>query len=245
MRSRIVYLIVIAVLGALAYFGLQADHNSFVGSLFAAFLSAFMVFFVEMELRPQISIVEEETPPVLQGGRKFLRVIVENRALWWPLKLIMDRRPVCQARAWIKFLTESNDPVFAEGRQMIGRWSNTPEPMRPISISQSASGTPEIGFLRDLSVTRDAVDIGSGASEPLDIVMRVPGEDGCRGWHNRMIRNPNTPPEDQFDLSKGRYRALVRVDASGRSFKALFRIVCDVGIGDFRLEPIRHVPRGL
>ena len=245
MRSRIVYLIAIAILGVLAYFGLQADHKSFVGSLFAAFLSAFAVLFVEMELRPQISIVEEETPPVPPDGRKFLRVIVENRALWWPLKLIMDRRPVYQARAWITFLTESNDPVFAKGRQMIGRWSNTPEPLRPISISQSPSGTPGISFLRDLSVTRDAVDIGSGASEPLDIVMRAPSEDGCHGWHNRMIQNPNTPPEDQFDLSKGRYRALVRVDASGRSFKALFRIVCDVGIGDFRLEPIRRVPRGL
>jgi hypothetical protein len=238
-------LIAIAALGALAYFGLQADHKSFVGSLFAGFLSAFMVLFVEMELRPQISIVEEETPPVLPDGRKFLRAIVENRALWWPLKLIMDRRPVYQARAWITFLTESNDPVFAKGRQMIGRWSNTPEPVRPILSSQSPSGTTGISFLRDLSVTRDAVDIGSGASEPLDIVMRSPSEDGCRGWHNRMIQNPNTPPEDQSEISNGRYRALVRVDASGRSFKALFRIVCDIGIGDFRLEPIRPVPRGL
>jgi len=243
MRSRIVYLIaMIVVLGALAYFGLQADYKSFVGSLFAAFVSAFIVVFVEMELRPQISILEEETPPVLPDGRKFLRVIVENRALWWPLKLIMDRRPVYQARAWITFLTESNDPVFAKGRLMIGRWSNTPEPVRPILISQGPGGSPQITKLWDLSVTRDAVDIGSGASEPLDIVMRTPNEDGCRGWHNRMIQNPNIQPEDQFELSKGRYRALVRVDTSGRSFKALFRIVCDVGIGDFRLEPIGRLP---
>jgi hypothetical protein len=238
-------LIAIAVLGALAYFGLQADHMSFVGSLFAAFLSAFMVFFVEMERRPQISVVEEATPPVLPGGRKFLRVLVENRALWRPLRFIMDRRPVYQARAWITFLTETNDPVFGKERQMIGRWSNTPQPVRPVSISQSPGGASEISFLWDLGVTRDAVDIGSGASELLDVVMRTPNEDGCRGWHNRMIQRPDTPPEDQFELPKGRYRALVRVDASGRSFKALFRIVCDVGIGDFRLEPIRRVPRGL
>jgi len=245
MRSKIVYLISVAFLAALAYFGLQADQKSFVASLFAAFLSVFMVLFIEMELRPQISIVEEETPPVRPDGRKFLRVIVENRALWRPLKLIMDRRPVYQARASITFLTESNDPVFAKGRQMIGRWSNTPEPVRPVSISQSPSGTTGISFLWDLSVTRDAIDIGSGASEPLDIVMRAPSEDGCHGWHNRIIQNPSAPPEDQFELSKGRYRALVRVDTSGRSFKALFRIVCDVGIGDFRLEPIKPMPRGL
>jgi hypothetical protein len=150
----------------------------------------------------------------------------------------MDRRPANQVRAWITFLTESKDPVFAQERQMIGRWSNTPEPVRPIMISQIPSGAPEMTLLLDLSITRDAVDIGSGASEILDIVMRVPGEDGCRGWHNRMIQNPNPRPEDQFELRQGRYHARVRVDVSGRSFNALFRIVCDVGIGDFRLEPI-------
>ncbi len=175
MRSRIAYLIFIAVLGALAYIGVQADQKSFVGSLFAAFLSAFIVFFVEMELRPEISIVQEETPPVLPDGRKFLRVVVANRALWWPLKLIMDRRPANQVRAWITFLTESNNPVFAAERQMIGRWSNTPEPVRPIMISQNPGGAPEMTLLLDLSVTRDAVDIGSGASEILDIVMHAPG----------------------------------------------------------------------
>jgi len=68
--------------------------------------------------------------------------------------------------------------------------------------------------------------------------MRVPGEAGCRGWHNRMIQNPNPPPEQQVELPQGRYHAQVRVDVSGRSFNALFRIVCDVGIQDFRLEPL-------
>ena len=131
MRFRIAYyLIFIAVLGALAYIGVEADYKSFVGSLFAAFLSAFLVFFLEMERRPEISIVEEPTPTVLPDGRRFLRVVVANRALWWPLKLIMDRRVASQVRAWITFLTESNDPVFGPEREMIGRWSNTPEPAR-------------------------------------------------------------------------------------------------------------------
>jgi hypothetical protein len=248
MRSRfVVYLIIIAILGGLAYFGVRTDPKSFVGSLFAAFVSVAVIVFVEAELRPQISIVQEEEPPVWPNGRKFLRVIVANRALWRPLKLVMDRRPVYQARAWITFLTETNNPVFSPGRVMTGRWSITPEPVRPLSISPSPGGPPAIGFVWDLSATRDAVDIGAGNTEVLDIVMRDPGEDGCRGWHNRMISRPGeTPPEDRFDLSKGRYNALVRVDTSGRSTKALFRIVCDVGIEDFRLEPIRgRLPRGL
>jgi hypothetical protein len=238
MRSRIAYLVFIAILGALAYIGVQADHKSFVGSLFAAFLSAFIVFFVEMELRPQISITHEERPFLDEDGRRFLRVVVSNRALWWPLKLIMDRRPANQVRGVITFLTESNNPVFAPERQMIGRWASTPEPVRPVMISQNPGGTPEMTLLLDLSVTRDAVDIGSGASEILDIVMRAPGEEGCRGWHNRMIQNPNPRPEDRFELRRGRYHARVRVDVSGRSVDALFRIVCDVGIEDFRLERI-------
>jgi hypothetical protein len=238
MRSKIAYLIFIAVLGALAYIGVQADQKSFVGSLFAAFLSAFIVFFVEMELRPAISIAQEGTPVVQPDGRRFLRVVVANRALWWPLKLIMDRRPANQVRAWITFLTEANNPVFAPGRQMIGRWSNTPEPVRPMMISQNPGGAPEMTLLLDPTVTRDAVDIGSGASEVLDIVMRGPREAGCRGWHNRIIQHPNPRPEDRFELPMGRYHAQVRVDVSGRSSKALFRIVCDVGIEDFRLEPL-------
>jgi hypothetical protein len=228
----------IAALGTLAYIGVQADQKSFVGSLFAAFISVFIVFFMEMELRPQISLKQEETPPVLTDGRKFLRVVVTNRAIWWPLKLIMDRRPANQVRAWITFLTESNNPVFAPERQMIGRWANTPEPVRPIMISQGPGQPLEMTFLLDLSITRDAVDIGSGSSAILDIVMRVPGEDGCRGWHNRIIQNPNPRPEDRFELPKGRYHVLVRVDLSGRSVTAYFRIVCDIGIEDFRLEPI-------
>src|SRR6266581_2282008 len=104
MRSRIAYyLIFIAVLGSLAYIGVEADYKSFVGSLFAAFLSAFLVFFLEMERRPEISIVQEPTPTVLEG-RRFLRVVVANRAIWSPLRIIMDRRAANQVRAWITFL---------------------------------------------------------------------------------------------------------------------------------------------
>jgi hypothetical protein len=248
MRCRVVvYLIVIAILGAFAYLGVSADRKSFVGSLFAAFVSVAVILFVEAELRPQISIAQETVPPIWPNGRKFLRVIVANRALWWPLKLVMDRRPVYQARAWITFLNEANAPVFGPQRVMTGRWANTPVPLRPLSISSSPGGPPVIGFIWDLSATRDAVDIGAGNTEVLDIVMRDQGEDGCHGWHNLMISRPGeTPPEDLFDLSKGRYHALVRVDASGRSTKALFRIVCNVGIEDFRLESIRErLPRGL
>jgi len=248
MPSRIVgYCIAFTALGILAYLGVNADRQAFVGSLYAAFFTALVAVFVESELRPQIRISRETNPPFLLDGRKFLRVIVENRVLWWPLRLIMDRRPAYQVRARITFLNETNDPLFSEGRHMIGRWANTPEPVRPISMSANSAGSPAITFLWDLGITRDAVDIGAGGSEILDIVMRVPGEDGCRGWHNRMIQHPKPPPENQFELPKGRYHVLVHVEASGRIVKALFRIVCNFGIEDFRLEPLpisTRLPKG-
>ena len=77
----------------------------------------------------------------------------------------MDRRPAYKVRAWITFLTDSNDLVFTEGRQMLGRWASSPEPIRPIKLTQAPSGNSQVTFLRDLSITRDAIDIGSGSKE--------------------------------------------------------------------------------
>lgn len=245
MKSSIFYAIAIVIFCALIYFGLDTDKNSFIGSLFAAFVSVFVVVFVEMELRPRIKLIEESPTHKLKDGRRILRVIVENSKLWWPLNLIMDRRPAYQVKAWITFLTDSNDLIFTKGRDMIGRWASAPEPIRPISLKEASDGKTQLAYLWDLSLTDDAIDIGSGSKEFLDIVMRGPNEEGCFGWHNRIIQNPNVNPEDKFNLQKGRYRALVRVETSGRIYKALFRIVCDVGIEDFRLEPINGIPKGL
>ena len=238
MRSKSAYIVYVVVLTALACVGVRANYDSFIGSLFAAFLSVFTVFFIESELRPHLVITPEEPPITVAGGRKFLRVCVTNRALWWPLSLIMDRRPATQVRAWITFLTDSNDLVFAPNRQMIGRWATTPDPVRPLMITQNPAGSQQTTYMLDFSITRDAIDIPSGSDEILDIVMRDPNEDGCHGWHNRIIGNPKPNPEDQFDLRSERYRAKVRVDIAGRSVVAVFRIVCDVPIGDFRLEVV-------
>ena len=126
--SIVFYIIAFAILFNLAYIGLNFDYKSFIGSLFAAALSVFTVVFIEWELRPKIRITREETAPLV-NGRKFLRVNVENCAIGWPLKQIMDRRPAYQVRAKIEFLTEQDRSIF--GREMYGRWAGTPEPMAP------------------------------------------------------------------------------------------------------------------
>ena len=195
--------------------------------------------FIEAERRPRIR-TEIETPPTrLTDGRVFLRIFVINEALGWPWRAFMDRRPALMTRAWITFLTERNASFFRPGRRMRGRWSSTPEPIRPLPISPSSAGGPSLALLWDLSITRDHVDIAPGSREILDIVMRAQGEDGCRGWHNGIIQRPDPPEDEQFELPAGRYRALVRVQTAGRTYRALFNTVNDVPIGDFRLEPVR------
>src|SRR4030042_4405402 len=80
----------IAILLVLGYVGWRANQKSFVGSLFAAFLAVFVMFFVERKRRPQISIVKEQKSFGCDKRNTFLRVIVKNRALRLPLNLLMD-----------------------------------------------------------------------------------------------------------------------------------------------------------
>ena len=62
-RLVLFYLISAAILLTLGWVGFSADAESFTGSLFAAFLSVFLVVFVELELRPRIHSTPEPRPP--------------------------------------------------------------------------------------------------------------------------------------------------------------------------------------
>ena len=76
----------------------------------------------------------------------------------------------------------------------------------------------------------------------LDLVMRTPDEDGCRGWHNGIIQRPDPPLDERFELAQGRYHALITVQTGGRAFRYVLRIVNDLPIEHFRLEPIEPQP---
>jgi hypothetical protein len=237
------YLTVVAVLVVFAVLGVAGDARAFLGSLFAAALSVSAVFFIEAQLRPHMTVKAEESPPTMPDGRVFLRVVVTNRSLGWPWNRIMDRRPALMTRAWITFLRDNNNtPFFRPGHRMKGRWSVTPEPVRAILIPTSASDELRIASFWDPGVTRDFVDVAPASSEPLDIVMRAPGETGCRGWHNGIIQRPDPPEDERFDLLAGTFRALVRVQTGGQTTRALFQIVNDVPLEHFRLEPLKMDP---
>ena len=236
------WVVAAGVLFGLAGAGVLADAAAFVGSLFAAGASAGVVLLVEALSRASIDFEIEPSPPVMPGGRKFLRVHVWNSRLPRPMSLFFDRRPALLTRAWVTFLTQTNDPVFEKGRRMRGRWSSTPEPVLPLTVTAPSTGDPRVVLTWDLTRTTDSVDIPPGSFELLDVVMRVPHDDSCRGWHNGIIQRPNPPPEEQFELPKGRYHALIRVQTGGRSFRYVLRIVNDLSIEHFRLEPIEPQP---
>ena len=237
----IAWLGAVAALSALALAGAVADAAAFVGSLFAAGVSAAALFIVEAQSRPSIWL-ELEPWPVDAHDRTFLRVRVWNRRPPRLVSVFLDRRPALLTRAWVTFLTPNNQPVFRQGHRMRGRWSSTPEPVLPMAISQPDTGRQQVVFAWDPTRTTDSVDIPPGSFQLLDLVMRVRGERNCQGWHNGIIQRPDPPPEEQFQLPEGRYHALITVDTGGRRFRQVVRIVNDVPIEHFRLEPVSPQP---
>lgn len=234
--------VLLAAVVALGYLGL-GDRNSFFASVFGIAASAVFVLFLEALRRPKISIVAERGLPPHHDGRRFLRVLVSNAPTVWFMKPFVDRQPALLTSAQIVFLNQDDRPRFRADHNMQGRWSRTPEPVsNPIAVPDpNNAGHILLAVFFDWSRVRDTVDIVPGAQEPLDIVMRAPGSDTATGWHNEIINNPN--PTKKFELPRGRFRALVVVQSSGRRFRKAFEIVNDVELDQFRLEPLRQIPK--
>jgi len=236
------WLVILAVLAMLAGFGLGTDSAAFAGSLFAAATTFVAILVFEALMRPTIDFQIERPTEVQPSGRAFLRVFVWNRAMLTPLRPFVDRRPALLARAWITFLNEANQPIFKPGHRMRGRWSVTPEPVRAISI-RGDEGEPRVALFWDPSATTDTVDIAPGSFQILDVVARAPGQDICFGWHNGIIQRPDPPVDARFELTPGRYHALIRVETGGRRFRYVVRIVNDVPLEHFRQESLDSQPK--
>lgn len=205
-------------------------------SIVGALVSVVLVLLVERERKPKLAISVEKGNHI-HHKRKFLRVIVTNKAIGALAGLFVTRQPALMCRAYITFLTEKNDPVFAKGRRMLGRWSNTPEPAYLLPFNNG------VMTIRDPSRTRDLIDIPPDDFEVLDIVMRTEDGETCIGWHNAVIQNPQAEVETRFELPKGRYHVLVSVRTAGQDFRHVFRIVNDhPSIESFRLEDLEPQP---
>lgn len=205
------------------------------------FFSLVFVLLVERWRKPHLSFQIEPLAPY-HMGRKFLRVLVHNKPINRLLGVFTTRQPALMCRAYVTFMQEDNTPVFADGRRMAARWSNTPEPVVR-QLGNDSQGNPCVINMRDPMRATNFVDIPAGETEPLDVVMRQPGDTTCYGRNNAVIENPQPPPEDWFPLPKGRYHALVRVQTGGEDFRRVFRVV-DVldDIREFRLEDLEPQP---
>ena len=207
-----IYLLLLAIVLTVAALGIWMDAAAFVGSLFGVIATIGAVLLFEAQLRPRLTISAESKPPdpAGLGGRVFLRLLIRNKSIAWPLNLFVDRRTALLTRAWITFLNEQNQALYRHDHRMRGRWAGTPEPQAVL-----LPGNPPVVY-RDPSRTIDTVDIAPSDTSILDVVMRAPDSDSCFGWHNDIIERPNPPPDVQFTLDRGRFHALVTVRTGGR-----------------------------
>ena len=134
-----------------------------------------------------------------------------------------------QCRAEIVFLRTDGTALF--DKPMTGKWTDTPEP-RVVLSDINGQVVPYIINPQEL---RPAVDVYPGASEVLDVVVRVDGEDACYGWNNETYfyqdwRNPDRKLDNRI------YLVEVTVTSSGRKRKDYFRLTNDGPFAAFRLD---------
>jgi hypothetical protein len=210
-----------------------------VVNLIASAIAVIIVLWIERSKRPKIEFEIEPDALILENDnikRKFLRLRVHNRSMHPLLDFFYTRSPALSCRVSIVYLRDNNALVFRPGHRQIGRWSTTPEPVLTV---MTPSG---IAHVRDLSQTRDTMDIPPGTFELLDVVMRTSVNEHCIGWHNRIIANREPSDDDTFTLEKGVYRVVVTLRTDGRDYIRVFRIVNDVGFQHFRLEELPTQP---
>lgn len=215
--------------------------NFFV-SLFASFIAVVVVLWVERARKPLLDFQIQQDGLTVWDGRKLLTVCIQNKPLINPLlAFFVARHPALMCRAYLTFLHEDNQPVYANGHRMLGRWKRTPDPVVPFPFPLALTSKPVT--VRDPTRTKDEIDIPPGSSEILDVVIRHPSSDNCYGWHNGYIGDPEPHPDDVFELGKGRYHVLIRVRTGGEDFKHVYRIVNDVALDHFRLEDLASQPK--
>jgi hypothetical protein len=197
-----------------------------------------IVLIAERQRRPALSFEIEPVAPIRQDGAKFLRVRVRNHGLPRFLAAVYERQPALLTRVWITFYHLDGEPVFAHGRRMRGRWSDTPDPFRATPVSP----TMLVNVVEPFA-TSNSIDIPADDYETLDVVMRGPDTEECVGWsnaHQMAIAGAPPPVGETLTLSRGIYLVQLEAMTGGRIFDDTFRLVNDVPLLDFRLDRPSH-----
>lgn len=169
---------------------------------------------------------------------RFLSLVIENKRLSLPFRWL-SRNAALQCHATIDFFHLDGQNVF--GRNMIGRWLGSAEPIPAIQISGEGINIEKIVVSGGQQATSSTInDIYPGEKANLDIAARFDRDIVCYGWNdegyfsNPLWRNP------KWELPSGRYIVKVELVSSGDKSVGYYRLVNDVDISSFRLEEARE-----
>ncbi len=185
-----------------------------------------MLYIFERKRRPRLTISREPEVYVTHDNNKFIRVLVKNDNMvpeW--ISWAYDSQPALMCQARIVFFYE-NFQVLGPEKEMIGRWSKTPNAM----YSKFPTSSGEMTVLLNPESVKDWVDIPPGGEEILDIAAKFNADEHCQGWNN------SAPNQAKWLMDKGQYYVKIVVQSGGRSFKECFRLINE--LGDFRIVPV-------
>jgi len=171
---------------------------------------------------------------------KILNVEVLNKEL--PLiARWMSRNPAIQCHGTISFHHLDGQNIF--GRVMEIRWGRAPEPVarqiviRPDELSDRIVPKAWIISLVDPIVSlMQSRDVFPGESETINVAAKFEEEAECYGWCNDNYFSEPIWRNPSWRLRHDRFLVRVTIVSSGDKSTAVFRLMNDVAIDDFRLE---------
>lgn len=192
--------------------------------------------FVEYMRRPRLELriigpvdVPYQDRPANRA--KYLRLEIQNKSL--PLfARWMARNAAPQCYGMITFYHLDGQNVF--GRVMEIRWSNAPEPI-PTQVTFDGHKLSFFDYQRFQTAQR--IDLHPGDRGEFAVVARFDNEAACWGWSNESYFCANIWRNEKWELREGRYLIKVSVHSGGEYVSDVFRLVNDVSIDDYRLEP--------
>lgn len=206
--------------------------------ILGAVISILVTALVEWLRKPRLSITVEDLPfdasypdewPAQRT--RHLRVNVANLQLQWSFRW-MSRNAALQCEAEVTFFRSDGQRVFV--KPMPGRWTDLPEPVPMVGDLGGQRLT-----LYDPNITKELrhLDIYPGRPRLLDIAGRFDGDDECYGWTSANYSSEPRWKNPEWKLPAGLYLVKIDVNADSAITSAAFRLINDVSIGSFRLEP--------
>lgn len=205
----------------------------FAGALLSIFFVVWMEYLRQPNLTISIAPLADNPYPAQFPARRarFLRLTIANNKLPFLLRWLL-RSPAQKCHGSIQFHHLDGQNVF--GRSMQIRWIRSPEPVpitanlggQQLQIFDPVRLTPELNW-----------DIYPGMEELFDVAARFDADVDCFGWSNESYFSNPIWRNTNWRIPPGRYLVKVEILSSGKKCSGVFRLINDVQINDFRLEP--------